>query len=193
MNIALPILLLILGGLTLWVLNESTVRWYIKTACISTFCIFTILFWGTIHSFLGWPANQEDMPNKVLVHWVIIKEPNKAKEDAGAIYVLLETAEKIKANKLFKFFGYDSSKIQPRLFELEYSRKLHEKMEGIKSKLQQGQPVLGEFQKVEGAKKGKAKGEKGESDEDGDGSESQEQGWEFHELRPSDFQDKPSD
>jgi len=59
------------------------------------------------------------MPNKVLVHWVIIKEPNKAKEDAGAIYVLLETAEKIKANKLFKFFGYDSSKIQPRLFELE--------------------------------------------------------------------------
>ena len=41
-------------------------------------------------------------------------------------------------------------------------------------------------------KKGKAKkaGE-GEVDKDGGGSESQKQRWEFHELRPSDFLNKP--
>ena len=34
MNIALPILLLVFGGLTLWVLTESALKWYIKTAII---------------------------------------------------------------------------------------------------------------------------------------------------------------
>ena len=79
MNIALPILLLVFGALTLWILNESALKWYIKTACISVFCAFTIIFWTTIHTFLGWPANEEDMPNKIMIHWVIVKEPNKIK------------------------------------------------------------------------------------------------------------------
>ena len=173
MNIALPILLLVFGGLSFWILMESSVKWYIKTACISIFCFFTIVFWGSIHTFLGWPANENDMPDKVLIHWVVIKEPNKTKEYAGAIYILLETAEEIKANKLARFFGYDNEKIQPRLFELGYSRDLHEKLQKeIIPKLKQGQPVLGQFKKGEEGKK--AKGDKGESNKDGDGSESQE-------------------
>ena len=60
-------------------------------------------------------------------------------------------------------------------------------------KLKQGQPVLGEFKKGQEGKKGKASGKKGDNKKDGDGSESQEQNWEFHELRPSDFQGKPVD
>ena len=91
MNIALPILLLVFGGLSFWILTESTVKWYIKTACISIFCLFTVIFWSTIHSFLGWPANEQDMPEKILIHWVIIKEPNKLTEFDGAIYILLES------------------------------------------------------------------------------------------------------
>ena len=194
MNVALPILLLILGGLTLWVLTESSVRWYIKTACISTFCIFTVVFWATIHTFLGWPADQSDMPDKVVVHWVIIKEPNKLKEYDGDIFILLETAEEMKANKVSKFFGYESDGNSPRLFRLDYSRQLHEKLQQeLIPKLKQGQPVLGEFKKGQEGKKGKASGKKGDNKKDGDGSESQEQNWEFHELRPSDFQGKPVD
>ena len=46
MNIALPVLLLVFGGLTFWVLNESSLKWYFKTACISVFCIFTIVFFS---------------------------------------------------------------------------------------------------------------------------------------------------
>jgi len=89
MNIALPILLLVFGGLSFWVLNESSVKWYIKTACISAFCLFTIIFWSSIHSFLGWAALEDDMPDKVVIHWVIIKEPNKLTRFNGRIYVLL--------------------------------------------------------------------------------------------------------
>ena len=89
MNIALPILLLVFGALSFWILAESSVKWYIKTACISVFCLFTVVFWTTIHTFLGWPANEDDMPEKILVHWILIKEPNKVREFNGAIFIML--------------------------------------------------------------------------------------------------------
>ena len=98
MNIALPILLLVFGGLTFWVLTESSLKWYLKAACISTFCLFTIVFWSSIHSFLGWPALEDDIPEKVLIHWVIIKEPNKFTKSKGRIYVLLESAGESESN-----------------------------------------------------------------------------------------------
>jgi len=189
MNIALPILLLIFGALSLWILSESSVKWYIKTACISVFCLFTVVFWTTIHTFLGWPADENDMPEKVLIHWVIIKEPNKVKEFDGAIYVLLETAEDIKANKVAKFFGHQSDRIEPRLFELKYNRELHEQLQKIKSKLKNGQPVFGKL--IKEGKKGNPKDGKGKANKKGEGSESQEQDWQFHELLPSEIHQKP--
>ena len=128
MNIALPILLLVFGSLTFWLLTESKLRWYFKTACSSVFCIFTIIFWSSIHSFLGWPANEDDMPEKVLIHWVIIKVPNEPTDFEGAIYFLLESVEEEKES-LLKFFAYKSNNPEPRLYQLTYSRGLHEKIE----------------------------------------------------------------
>ena len=191
MSIALPILLLIFGTLTFWLLTESSVKWYFKTACIATFCIFTIVFWSTIHSYLGWPALKSDMPQKVLIHWVIVKEPNKYTKFDGAIYFLVESAEK-KERSWLDTFTYSKNRSEPRLFALPYSRGLHEQVQNqMKGRLQRGQPILGELTKT-----GKAKGKKGESNlenKKGGGSESQEQDWEFHELRPSDFLNKPDD
>ena len=191
MNIALPILLLTFGGLTFWLLTESKLKWYLKTACIGTFCVFTVVFWLTIHSFLGWPALDEDSPNKVLVHWVVIKEPNKQINFKGAIYFLLESAEK-ENQSLLRFFGYKSNSREPRLFGFPYSRDLHEQVEkNMRGKLQRGQPVMGELSKTKGEGSAK-KGEAGKSSsKKGGGSESQEQKWEFHFLRPSDFLEKP--
>jgi hypothetical protein len=190
MNIALPILLLVFGGLTFWILNESKLKWYLKTACITTFCLFTIIFWTSIHTFLGWPADEEDMPNKILIHWVIVKEPNKFEEFDGGIFILLETMEELKANRVARFFGYGNNKMEPRLFELQYSRELHEQLEKVKEKLKQGQPVAGKLTKE--GEKGKGKNGKGKQpNKKGEGSESQEQDWQFHELRPSDTHQKP--
>ena len=191
MNIALPILLLVFGGLSLWILSESNVRWYIKTACISVFCLFTVIFWTTIHTFLGWPAHEDDMPEKVLIHWVIVKEPNKLTEFDGMIYILLESVEEMKGGDVSKVFGYDSDKIEPRLFQLSYSRELHEKLEGIKPKLRQGQPVMGRLTKE--GKKGNGKKGENTTDKQGGGSESQKQKWEFHELLPSEIHRKPEE
>ena len=186
MNIALPILLLVFGSLTFWVLNEPSLKWYIKTACISTFCIFTIVFWSAIHTFLGWPALEDDMPEKVVIHWVIIKEPNKFTKFDGRVYILLESAVKVKSNFLARFFGYQKEKIEPRLHGLKYSRELHEQLEkGVIPKLKSGQPVVGKLTKGQGRKRESGTSEKGE------GSESQKQDWEFHELLPSEIHRKP--
>ena len=190
MNIALPILLLVFGGLSFWILNESKLKWYLKTACITTFCLFTIIFWTSIHTFLGWPADEEDMPNKILIHWVIVKEPNKFEEFDGGIFILLETMEKPKANRVARFFGYGKNKMEPRLFGLKYSRELHEQLEKVKGRLKQGQPVAGKLTKEGKNGKGK-KGQGKQGDKKGGGSESQEQDWQFHELRPSDIHQKP--
>jgi hypothetical protein len=190
MNIALPILLLIFGGLTFWLLTESSLKWYYKMVCISAFCVFTGVFWGTIHSYLGWPADEADVPDKVLVHWVVIKEPNKYTEFKGAIYFLLESAEEEKGS-LLKFLGYKSDRSEPRLYGLPYSRKLHEQIEKqLREALKRGQPVMGRLSKIKEQGKGK-KGSKKGSNKKGDGSESQEQEWQFHSLRPSDFLEKP--
>ena len=190
MNIALPILLLAFGGLTFWVLNESLLKWYIKTACISVFCIFTIIFWTSIHTFLGWPALEGNVPEKVLIHWVIIKEPNKYTKYDGRIYVLLESVGEPKSNFLARFFGYRKERVEPRLHGLKYNRALHENLKkGVMPKLKRGQPVMGELTKE--GERGLGKKGNGKPAKKGGGSESQEQEWHFHELLPSEIHRKP--
>ena len=105
-------------------------------------------------------------------------------------YLLIESVNS-DSGLLRELFGYKQKGIEPRLHEMEYSRELHEQLEKIKGKLQRGEPVLGSLKPSE-----KGKGKPGDGDpenENGDGSESQKQQWEFHELRPSDFLNKPTD
>ena len=192
MNIALPILLLIFGALTFWLLAESSLRWYFKTACITAFCVFTVIFWTTIFSFLGWPADSDDLPDKILIHWVVIKEPNKITESEGGIYILAE-ALKQEQKGISKIFGYKKRKGEPRLYGLPYDRNLHEELnKGVRAKLKKGQPVVGSIRKKGELGKSKKKGKGSEKGKKGGGSESQKQQWEFHELRPSDFLEKDS-
>jgi len=56
-------------------------------------------------------------------------------------------------------------------------------------RLRSGQPVLGKLTKKPPQGNGKRKNY---SQKDGDGSESQKQKWEFHELLPSDIHNKPT-
>tara|TARA_Y100000310_G_C20489432_1_gene718456 strand:+ start:90 stop:665 length:576 start_codon:yes stop_codon:yes gene_type:complete len=191
MNIALPLLLLIFGSLSFWLLTESSLRWYLKAACIATFCIFTIIFWSSIHSFLGWPANEDDMPEIVRVHWVVIKEPNKHTGYEGAIYFLVESVQD-ETSLMLKLFGYKKSHNEPRLFGLPYDRDMHENLvQNMIPKLKSGQSVVGKLTKEKAGNLQRSNDNK--TEDEGDGSESQEQEWHFHELQPSDFLEKPTD
>lgn len=103
---------------------------------------------------------------------------------------MIESAKK-ESSTLFKLFGYNSKLKEPRLFGLPYSRELHEQLEkDVMPQLKRGQPVYGSLKKS-GDKAGKRGTSKGDPKTKGDGSESQEQRWEFHQLRPSDFLQKP--
>jgi len=106
---------------------------------------------------------------------------------------LLETANEKEPNNFIDFFGYRKAKVEPRLYGLSYNRELHEKLEKeVIPRLKKGQPVAGKLTKGNSeGKKGKKGKEKGPNNKKGGGSESQEQEWHFHELRPSDLHDKP--
>ena len=119
------------GGLTFWVLSESQLKWYFKATLISSFCIFTVMFYSAIHTFLGWGARQVDMPDKVAIHWVIIKEPNKFKNFGGKIYILLTT------------FGDDA----PRLHIYPWSEELEKQLQGAGDKQKEGVLVVGKIKK----------------------------------------------
>lgn len=191
MNIAYGVLLLIIGGLTLWLLTESKIKWYVRTGCITAFCLFTFIFWNTVHGFLGWPARDSDLPDKVKIHWVVVKEPDKLTGDVGSIFILAEPFSKPKGNAIVRFFGYKKQPREPRQYGLPYNRKLHEQLaKNVIPKLKKGQPVFGKLTK--GDKSGK-KGSGSDPSQKSGGSESQQQGFEFHELRPSDFLEKPTD
>jgi hypothetical protein len=130
------------------------------------------------------------MPEKVLIHWVIIKEPNKFTKFDGRIYFLLESVIEEESSFISRFFGYRHSRIEPRLYGLKYNRELHEQIENqIKPRLKSGRPVAGTLTKGEGKGKGKEGKIKGKGK--GGGSESQEQEWHFHELLPSEIHRKP--
>ena len=99
-----------------------------------------------------------------------------------------------------KVFAYNVKESEPRLFVLPYSRKLHEQLakgeeRSVIAKTQRGQVVRGTLTKGFGEGQGNkgSKGfpqQKGGKDGKGGGSESQEQEWMFHDLKPSYFQEK---
>ena len=104
---------------------------------------------------------------------------------------MIESAEEEKSSWL-RIFTYNKDRPEPRLFALPYSRELHEQVEKqMMGRLRKGQTVLGSLSKITKSGKGKAKPGLGESEGKGGGSESQDQVWEFHPLRPSDFLRKP--
>ena len=189
MNITFSLLLLIAGALTLWLLTESKIKWYIKMGCISLFCLMSVVHWASLTTFLGHPAHGEDMAEKVLIHWVIIHEPAKLTGDPGAIYALVESPP-VDQSWIKKVFGYKTVHTQPRLFGLPYDREMHEQLaKNVIPSLKKGQAVYGSFKQ----KAGNSKNSNDNKNKKSHGGQSQEQEWEFHLLRPSDFLEKDTD
>ncbi len=132
------------------------------------------------------------MPDKVVIHWVIIKEPNKFMEFKGRIYILAESAGESNSNVFTRFFGYSKERIEPRLYSLKYSRELHEQLQkGVMPSLRKGQPVAGRLTKNKKQPKAGLRPAGVSGKGKGKGSESQEQEWHFHKLLPSEIHEKP--
>jgi hypothetical protein len=188
MFIAISLLLLSLFALSFWILKESKVKLIVKLILITTFFTFCTLLGFSLQSFMGWSANDSMIPKVVAIRHVVIKEPNKQLGLEGSIHILIEHPPTRYDAWWLQLFAYKTSKSEPRLFRLPYSRELHETMQNdVIPKNMRGQIVMGELTKGKGGKagfgkggKGKGRGGKGkgrgngngegEGDEDGDGN-----------------------
>jgi len=194
-TIGIPVAFILLTILILWVIIGIKGKWWLKSCLISLTLYFSIGLWVSINGLLGWPTT-DGPPQKFEVHWVLVEEPNKKTGDPGAIYMW---ASDINASEQsFSPFGSKKPLDKPRLYQLPYSRSMHEQTEGILEKLKKGERYMATLGgKGQGDEEGKGDGEAGGKGREGGsksgaggGSLSQQQDPVFHELPPAKLPDK---
>jgi len=185
-TIAIPVTFVILSALLFWYLIGARGKWFVKFMLILIVPLFSLAIWTSLDSYLGWPTVAEP-PEKFLVLWVGIKEPNIKTGDDGAIYILLRDMKMQKRENNFSAilkFNFDPS--EPRIFKLPYSRGMHEEMERVMKMLKKGIPVIGEKDGLAEStlKTGDNPGDAGKDDKDGNPGVGKEQIFQFYELPP---------
>ena len=183
MDIAIPVGFLILAVILLWFFINTKGRLVIKVCLTLLAGYYSLVTWRSLDSYEGWPTD-EKMPEEFLLHWVVIKEPDKKTSDKGALFVWI-TSPEVKARNVLNFLGRQSTE-EPRIYRLPYSLKMHEKLEKARGVLMKGKVVRGK----KGGKDGQGQGGDGTRNGNGRGSSSTEQEYEFHELLPTKLPEK---
>lgn len=107
MNISLSILLLCLFSLSFWVLSESRVKLYLKVLLVVGFSFFTVVFYNSTVSFLGWGTPPKELPEILSIRSVVVKEPNQNNKEIGGIWFLIEQPT-VKYNETtLNLFGFN--------------------------------------------------------------------------------------
>ena len=74
--IGIPLTFLVLCAIGLWMIIFSKGFWALKTLFI-TFCLyFSFAMWFSLSDLSGW-ATSVSMPQKSIIHWVLVQEPSK--------------------------------------------------------------------------------------------------------------------
>ena len=165
MNISLltiPIILTLLITVLLYFIIGGRGHFLLKTLIVGLSIWIGYIVWGILDSIQGYPT-ESLLPNKFLIHFVIIHEENKQTGHPGAIFLWISALTTEKKGIL----DYEST--EPRTHRIPYTRKAHETMEDIIKRLMNGETVIG-TKKGQGTGKGNGKGA-GRGDGSGDGQE----------------------
>lgn len=120
-----------LTALVLLAVIYGRLAWLLKAGLI---VIAVVFYWFSYNGWKetqGWPS-QVELPQKFLLHYAVIEEPNEETGEKGKIYIWLtdllndELAEK------------------PRAYELPYDQAAHSAVEDALKKTRNGQPQLGQ-------------------------------------------------
>ena len=194
---------ILIAALILWFVIGSKGHWGSKAAMIFISLYFCLSVGFSVSDFMGWPT-KEELPEKFLVHWLVIDEPNAKTGDEGNIYIWLKQNPEQKKiydswdDYLLSFYDGEA---EPRSHRVPYTRELHEQAQQAISMIMGGMSVGGTSSGLqgegdgdgdgegEGEGQGKAGGEGGQSGEGG-GSLSRNGGIMFHELPPTRLPDK---
>jgi hypothetical protein len=198
MSVDIGLGFVIVAVLILWFVIGSKGHWISKAIVIFASLYFCLSVGFSIKDYMGWPTS-EDLPEKFLVHWLIIEEPDKRTGNKGSIYAWLKPLSKTEksydtwGDYLLSFYDGES---RPRAYRLDYSRDLHEKAQRAIELLMGGARVGGLNAGKEGEGKGKGKGKAkgqgkgGGAANEGGGSLTRNGGIMFHQLPPPRLPDK---
>ena len=192
----IPLVFFSLTALVLWFIIGAKGHWAIKAFIILLTLHICLSVGMSIPNFAGWPSDDR-LPDKFLVHWITIKEPDKKTKEDGYIYIwdtILSNQEKEGQGwkqYLLSFGVQDFT--EPRAYRTPYTTEGHQRGEDAIKKIKRGRPVMGRNNgkkgkgkgKGDGKKgdgKGKGKGGKGKKGGKGGGSFSQSDDISFHDL-----------
>lgn len=169
-SLAIPVVITALISLLLYFIIGGKGHWSLKVLTIGFSTWIGFIVWNSIDSYKGF-ATEQSMPDKFLIHWVIVHEENKQTGNPGTIFLWVTPLVKPVSGIL----DYESN--EPRTYKVPYDRKLHELMEDIIKRLKNGEIVVGTKKGKKGSKKGQGNGKgngngAGRGDGSGDGDES---------------------
>lgn len=186
--IGISITFVVISAMCLWFIILGKGYWWLKGIMVSIVLYFSFGLWYSVSSLSGWPTEQ-NLPEKFMVHWALVKEPSKLNSsDLGSILMwasgIDDENEKIESS-LFPF--KINKKKGPRVYKIPYSEQMHQKLAKAMQQIAQGKGVMGE-RNGSGGKEGKGQGNgegKGKDGQKGYGSLSAEQDFIFYDLPPA--------
>ena len=192
----IPLVFFSLFILILWFIIGAKGHWGVKAVVIAMTLHFCISIGLSLEGFAGWPS-ADDLPDKFVVHWMVVEEPDKKTKTPGAIYVWVtdlgqhqESPESSRWRGLFLNL-FPSGEGQPRAYVSPYSKEKHKDADGVLTQIRGGKIVIGERGK-KGGEPGEGEDGEGNGDGNGDpagsdggGSFSRSDGITFHELPPT--------
>jgi hypothetical protein len=125
--IVLAVLLLSINLYSKW-------SWQVKAITIIITSAFYIISYFSFPPLLGWPTKQA-LPSHFRLLSSEVHQPDKLAGTEGAVYLWLKEVEDI------------TTYVLPRAYVLPYSNLLHERIIHAQSKIDQGIPQLGEYEK----------------------------------------------
>ena len=201
MNI--PVVFFIVFVLVLWFIIGAKGHWVIKAMTIGAALHLCLSIGLSLSGLGGWPS-EDPLPDKFIVNWVLVQEPDKATGDAGTIYLwvtdISDKKDPATMKQGWKRFFFSLSENQdgaPRGYLAPYSKDKHKEAEDILTKIRAGKVVVGERGGAgeEGGGEGDGEGMGGEDNAGGEGSEgggsfSRTSDITFHELPPTSLPEK---
>ena len=187
----IPVVFFTLFLLILWFVIGARGHWVLKAFVIGVTLHLCVSIGLSLSAFAGWPS-EESLPQKFMVHWIVVEEPDKKTKEKGAIYVWVTSLGENSgfiSEKWRRFFVAlpPTNFGQPRSYVVPYSKQKHEESEGVLTQIRSGKTVIGE----KGAK-GKGSGKEGEGSlGEGDGSENGNEGGSFSKSEDVTFHELP--
>ena len=194
--VGIPLTFVVLSAIGLWMIIFSKGSWMLKMAFIAVCLYFSILMWRSLSDLSGW-ASSSPVPQKSMVHWILVQEPSKTnKSEAGAIFIWCTEIDldnnpiNKSVSTLLKPFSARKNNVEPRAYRMPYSEQAHQQAARAMQFIMNGKPVVAERMgdgsgsgsgEAEGMNQGDGKGATG----NGHGGMSQEQVFRFYELPPS--------